>query len=264
MRNDMNKVIGDVYRHGSGIITKTGRPPRDLDAMPSREGMRTPYKGGWGSGMKESSYNGSPVRRYLDKQVGRPWNAVYSEICRTYDARKPANRTIFELVERFVTTKNLVVIDGEVRETSAYGDPFPPVGLYAHPVTGILMRAEIASMRMLRNVACKEAEERRRKEKEANERTLSETLKAMKLNGHWFLVEMAPVTAPRMAKTGEWKDSYGKVHQHEWLDPDSLCCDVLTGTEFTAGYIKLYPHIKVYAKSKRQASHRELKQYGLL
>ena len=38
----------------------------------------------------------SPVLRWLDKQVGRPWNKVYSEICQKFDKRSTPGRHIVE------------------------------------------------------------------------------------------------------------------------------------------------------------------------
>jgi hypothetical protein len=38
--------------------------------------MRPPHSGS----AKELNENLSPLRRYLERQVGRPWNKVYSEI----------------------------------------------------------------------------------------------------------------------------------------------------------------------------------------
>lgn len=264
MRTDMNKVIGDVYRHGSGIITKAGRPPRELDAMPARESMRSPYKGGWGSGMKSSSCNVSPVRRFLDKQVGRPWNTVYSEICRTYDARKPTNRQIYQLVDQLVTRQHLVVIDGKVMEALPYSTPSEPTGLYVHPVTGLLVRASLPTYRAQWNADAKEAAARKKEELARRERVISDTMKLVKLNDLWFVIEMAPVTAPRKMMVYRRTDLQGNVHEVWDVVPESICVDVLTGIGFGEDYISCHPHITMYAKSKRQASHKELKQYGVL
>jgi len=76
MREDMPKVIVERARRGDCRARK-GRA-RSLDELPSKEGMRRRYavSGDW----KELNENLAPLRRYLERQVGRPWNKVYSEI----------------------------------------------------------------------------------------------------------------------------------------------------------------------------------------
>jgi hypothetical protein len=76
MRPDMHKVIVERPRFG-GRDARQGRKPRDLETLPLKLGMRRPY-GYYG---KELNDFLSPLRRYLRKQAGRPWNKVYSEIC---------------------------------------------------------------------------------------------------------------------------------------------------------------------------------------
>jgi hypothetical protein len=76
MRSDMFKVIVERPRVGGHGVRK-GRPPRDVEDYPSHQGIRRRlgYHG------KEFNEHLGPLRRYLRKQVGRPWNKVYSEIC---------------------------------------------------------------------------------------------------------------------------------------------------------------------------------------
>jgi hypothetical protein len=75
MRADMSRVI--VERPRRGGLDRRGRlvPIEDL---PRYEGMRRPHRiaGDW----KELNENLAPLRRYLERQVGRPWDKVYSEI----------------------------------------------------------------------------------------------------------------------------------------------------------------------------------------
>ena len=97
MRSDMHKVIVERPRYG-GRTARKGRVPRNADSLPSREGMRKPY-GYWG---KELNDHLRPLRRFLRKQVGRPWNNVYSEICAILRAGHPLRehlrRHVFEIV----------------------------------------------------------------------------------------------------------------------------------------------------------------------
>jgi hypothetical protein len=78
MRADMFKVIVERPRLG-GKRARKGRRPRDADDYPKQMGMGRGRKiaGDW----KMLNENLSPLRRFLEKQVGRPWNKIYSEIC---------------------------------------------------------------------------------------------------------------------------------------------------------------------------------------
>jgi hypothetical protein len=97
MRSDMHKVIVERPRFG-GHGARKGRKPRDWEDVPARQGMRRPY-GYWG---KELNDHLGPLRRFLRKQVGRPWNKIYSEICSGLRAGRPLHdhlrRHVFEIV----------------------------------------------------------------------------------------------------------------------------------------------------------------------
>ena len=77
MREDMFKVIVERPRVG-GKGSRKGRV-QAVDLLPSRIGMRRAAKES--GDHKMLNENLAPLRRYLGKQVGRPWNKVYSEIC---------------------------------------------------------------------------------------------------------------------------------------------------------------------------------------
>jgi hypothetical protein len=87
MRSDMFKVIVERPRVG-GKDARKGRPPRDVEDHPSSQGMRRPYQRQGGKSLNEHL---APLRRFLRKQVGRPWNKVYSEICDGLRAGHPVH-----------------------------------------------------------------------------------------------------------------------------------------------------------------------------
>ena len=119
MRRDMFKVIVErPRRFGPGGWTR-GRPPRDAEDGPSHAGMRRPYDS-WHE-RKELNENLAPLRRYLMKQVGRPWNKVFSEICE----HLRTDSTVQEHVRRHLG--DFVAIHGR--------DSRP---LYVDPRTGLL------------------------------------------------------------------------------------------------------------------------------
>ena len=77
MREDMSRVI--VERPRFRPTPRKGRP-LPLDDLPCHQGMRRPYV--LAGNPKELTENLAPLRRYLERQVGRPWDKVYSEIAR--------------------------------------------------------------------------------------------------------------------------------------------------------------------------------------
>ena len=101
MRSDMSKVIVERPRWGSWLrstkfaarVSPQG-DVEDLDvAPPSREPDR-----------KSLNENLAPLKRYLDKQVGRPWNKVYSEIRANLDTRKATQLHILQHLRDYVQT----------------------------------------------------------------------------------------------------------------------------------------------------------------
>lgn len=76
MREDMHKVIVERPRHKPRAASK-GRG-RVADDMPSHRSMASDYQRN--DHQKGQTDLLGPLRRYLRKQVGRPWNDVYSEL----------------------------------------------------------------------------------------------------------------------------------------------------------------------------------------
>ena len=54
------------------------------------------------SGQKSLNENLAPLRRYLERNVGRPWSKVYAEICATLDSRKATGLHILQHLRDFV------------------------------------------------------------------------------------------------------------------------------------------------------------------
>lgn len=84
---------------------------------------------------------GSTLNRYLESQVGRPWDKVFSDLCSMADLR---SRDGYELRRRIgwnVEKECFIGDDGKVYESRMYRRGARPTlvrGLYVHPKTGIL------------------------------------------------------------------------------------------------------------------------------
>ena len=100
MRKDMAKVVTEARargtriqaRSGAAVSIRTSTAPR-ITAQAARR-RRVTGRYGWNA--KEFSDVLGPLRRYLRKQAGRPWDKVWSEITQTLDRRSLTGQHIFD------------------------------------------------------------------------------------------------------------------------------------------------------------------------
>ena len=144
MRNDIAKVVTERPRRGHVNTSKKwgrrlGKNEYDAeDHGPTRAPIARHHQYGWNA--KEFSDVLGPLRRYLRKQVGRPWNKVWSEISRILDNRSLSGQHIFDHIQWEVTQHACVGTDGCVYDRRWSG-PVRVSGLYVHPTTGLLCYA---------------------------------------------------------------------------------------------------------------------------
>src|SRR5438045_7109980 len=90
MRADMGKVLVERPRlgrrraerwPGKGYRKRLKKYADAGASPPPREGMKDSYS----FGTKSFNEHLGPLRRFLDSNVGRPWDKVYSEICKHVD-----------------------------------------------------------------------------------------------------------------------------------------------------------------------------------
>ena len=112
MRADMAKVIVERPRKKGCAWHKPKGYQRRLrrygeDGPPAREGI----KACWQGRTKYLNEHLGPLRRYLDKQVGRPWDKVFSEICAHIDRGSAVQDHVRDHVEDYVTV-HVILVDG--------------------------------------------------------------------------------------------------------------------------------------------------------
>jgi len=91
---------------------------------------------------KRLNENLEPLRRYLRRQVGRPWRNVLGEIRAVIDTRSAIGLHVLQHVPDLVSIHTFLK-DGVVYERRwSWG--WPATGLYVHPVSGILRYAKDA------------------------------------------------------------------------------------------------------------------------
>jgi hypothetical protein len=100
MRANMSCVI--VERPRRSGFNHRGRPSRSR-ISPAHEGMRGPHLRSGGA--KELNENLSPLRRYLEREVGRAWNKVYSEIATHLRADNTVQQHVRDHLHNFVAIK---------------------------------------------------------------------------------------------------------------------------------------------------------------
>jgi hypothetical protein len=144
MRSDMAKVVTERPRRGHGNPSKKwgrrlGKSEYDAeDHGPTRAPLARHHQ--YGSNAKDFSDLLGPLRRYLRKQVGRPWNKVWSEITRTLDNRSLSGQHIFDHIRWEVAQHTFLGAEGSVHHDRSSG-AVAVSGLYVHPVTGLLCYA---------------------------------------------------------------------------------------------------------------------------
>ncbi|HMW24720.1 MAG TPA: hypothetical protein PKC59_14910 [Burkholderiaceae bacterium] len=146
MRKDMAKVLIEVYRRGATASRSlTGRRRLYRNAMdPDGEGgpVRLPMMMDIGCrwALKERCERIGALERYLIRQVGRPWDVVYGEICAIADLRSTVQWHLRLHLEFLVETQ-AVWIGGEVRlpadQRHASVDRSCKT-VFVHPLTGLL------------------------------------------------------------------------------------------------------------------------------
>ena len=146
----MHKVVVERPRHGRSWASSNVPPKPPFDECPRYESMKASH-----SRRKWFSDLLGPLRRWLQSQVGRPWNDVYSEACAVIKPdsiiRAHVKTHLLEFVERdtFMHKKEVCVLD-----TSWSGEPKPVSAncryrslYYVHPETGLLQISPSMSKR---------------------------------------------------------------------------------------------------------------------
>jgi hypothetical protein len=245
MRSDMAKVIVERPRLAGHAWNKPKGYRRRLrrlldDGPPVREGIKVPWQGH----TKELNEHLGPLRRFLDSQVGRPWDKVFAEICAHINRSSAVQDHVRDHVEDYVAV-HVLLIDGVPCSGAGdwnYGRPLHQLlwkQWYVCPRTGLLRRNQ--APRNLRRAE-------QRKESPPRFIPVSDTLQCRFLDNAWHLVTLKPLPplgGPRQ-RCREW--------------------DVLLArpaAEITVAEARKHYGSAVYAVAKRQLARRELRQFPI-
>lgn len=133
MRADMWKVIVERPRLGRREANARGRRPRvkhraALDDAPRFERFRR---------TKSLNENLAPLRRFLERQIGRPWDKVYSEMRAQISFDNVVQKHVLAHLDEFIW-RHVRVVDGEVIPLQRHFRR--KSGLYVDPNTGLIRR----------------------------------------------------------------------------------------------------------------------------
>ena len=226
----MKKVVVERPRWGSRQRNrKFGArlkyvPDHDYDEQPKRPRGFEAY----GGERKEFTDVLGPLKGFLRKNVGRPWDKVYSELCAGLDKRKVTGWHIFTHVEQFVEKNCYFAVDG-TPYAQRWGRDYPVRWFYVHPRTGLLCSPRPESKR-----------ERNRRELLAQDVQLillDNQTGYRKHNGEWYRVKLRHTFL-------------------RWSDPESAFAvyDIFLKTTVTLGCGEYW-----IATEKKQCNRDELK-----
>ena len=143
MRKDMAKVVTEAPRRGhANPSRKWGRRlTRDeyaLDDHGASRGHRSRATASMAGTRKSSPTCSGRSADICGKQVGRPWDKIWSEITRTLDSRSLTGLHIFDHIRSEVEQEAWLGDDGRLYRKRRCGTSELVSGLYVHPGNGLL------------------------------------------------------------------------------------------------------------------------------
>lgn len=269
MRDDMARVIVERPRHKPRNCRK-GRRPDDED-MPSHEGMR---RGRALRGeRKELNENLAPLRRYLARQVGRPWNKVYSEIAKNLRVDSTVQQHVRDHLRDFVAVEPRRIAYSRYMSATLWWQPF-----YVDPATGLLCRTD-----RLPEEKARRRRNRQRAPAPVERIALGDNEELRLIAGLWYHVRLAPLPEPvyelRRELQMRFRNGYSSRRGTYAMEIDvrrlvsPKVRDVATGAWIAVGpdiddreswsrYRRDQPQ-RSYAIAKRVLSSRGLRRHGL-
>lgn len=260
MREDMAKVIVTRPRVLDSMVRK-GRVVPD-ERLPKIIGLRRHARERGGYKMLNETL--APLRRYLERQVGRPWDKVYSEIAERLRPSSTVQQHVRDHVGDFVNLHRAPDRRYGERLDAPWWQP-----LYVDAL-GILRRTADLDRKARRRAAS-----RPKMLPPLTAVRLSDQCELRRLAGLWHEVRLAPLPAPEYRRetrpktlpNGERVD----VIVRQLATPAVV--DVVTGQPVACGpgiddaegrkrYAAGRP-ARTYAVAKRQLSRGELRRHGL-
>lgn len=197
MRKDMSKVVIERPRYGHGDPSRKTRlrinrydPGNEYEDSPKH----LPSSKGRGTKMFSDFLN--PLERFLQSNVGRPWDKVYSELCKYLDRRKTTGRHVFQHLEDFVelncfTGENgLIYVCDDRRGVRPLSEQrWRRKIYYVHPQSKLLSEFDGKDKRTAR---WKHEEQKRQQRKTVERIQISVNQSYLRIHGIWFIGDYVP------------------------------------------------------------------------
>lgn len=141
----LDEEVIECYRRGSRTKQMKGYKNKRKRNMYEHASQKESMKFMHGGGTKYFNDNLEPLIRYLGKNTRRPWNKVYSELCRKLDKTTVSGLHVFNHIFDYVS-EHVWIENKEVYELK-YGRKTPVISrekgksFYVHPQTGLLLMA---------------------------------------------------------------------------------------------------------------------------
>jgi hypothetical protein len=229
--------------------------------------------------LEDANENLAPLRRYLERQVGRPWDKVYSEIARHLRVDNTVQQHVRDHLSDFVAVKprrlsgrGYLAAVGTERRDRLWHQP-----LYVDPQDGLLKRTDrLPEAKALRRA-------RSRKPEPPDRIVLAAERELRRIDGLWYEVALAPLPEPeyrtfvevrKLALKGyAWRSPVIEVEVKVRRLVTPAVRDAVSGGVVPAGpeidderswaeYRRMHPDRR-FAVGKRTLSRTELKRHGL-
>ncbi len=259
MREDMAKVIVTRPRVGGGWSRERKIPAPE--EQPIRESMRARW-----TSRKHLNETLAPLRRYLRKQIGRPWNAVYAEICANLSVTSAVQQHVRDHLDDFVGRNAferngaLYVMSGRFDIVRRLSDGW--VEMFVCPHAGTLQENPYWAARR----GCL-VDRRAKRAAGAAERAkrlvvVSPYVQLHRLAGQWYEVRLARIRGEAERAYDDFWDAH--ADRYAYAQREARVEDVIIASGAWSGSRRaLYGRSGVRGVAKRQLSRKELKRYGL-
>ena len=261
MRKDMAKVLVERPRLIDSAARRRRIVPDDL--LPKSIGLRRDVREA--GGFKPLNENLAPLRRYLERQVGRPWNNVFSEIAANLKSSSTVQQHVRDHIKDFVQLHPM----DEARLWRGIELRWRQ-RLYVDPRDGLLKRTD-------RLIWARARVNRPVPPAPVDRVSLTEDRELQRLRGLWFEVRLAQLPRPEYRTVTRPARGAGSTAGAREITVRQLVTpavrDIVSGLAICGGpeideprgwaqYRRAHPS-RTYAVSKRQLSRMELRRHGL-
>lgn len=144
MRSDMAKVIVERPRYGSSLPSQKKGYLKQFQHTPLEEQpRREPMLGHWRGRQRFLNEHLGPMRRFLQSNVGRPWNKVHQELCEYVSFENAVQGHVLDHIYDFVE-REVALIQNRPHYARGWrrGCPLRFGQMYICPKTGLLRIVE--------------------------------------------------------------------------------------------------------------------------